>query len=215
MNIIILGPQGSGKGTQAKLLVKKFNYKYFEAGDILREKAKEKSPFGQEINRIMNQKGALVPGPVMERIVDGWLNKIDVGEGIVFDGYPRNIEQYNVLKKLLAKRKTKIDKVIYLTVSQKVSLERLSGRRICPRCDFEYNLVTKPPKKNEFCDRCQVKLIQRRDDTPKMIKTRLETYYRETKPLINQFRQQGIIEEVPGERSISEIHQDILRRLEK
>ncbi len=215
MILIFLGPQGSGKGTQAKLLVKKLGCHYLEIGDVLREKAEEKSSLGQEINRFINQEGKLVPENIMKKIVADWLNKVDFGKGIIFDGYPRNLEQYRNLQGLLTKKGKGIDLVIYLKLSRTTSIKRLSARRICPRCNLEYNLVTKPPRKEGLCDRCQGKLIQRKDDFPQLIKGRLDIYYRLTQPLIDSVRKEGILEEVDGERSIEVIHQDIKDRIKK
>lgn len=213
MNIIIMGPAGSGKGSQAKLLVKKLNYQYFECGDVLREKSREKSPLGRKIDRIIHQKGELVPDEIMAKIVDNWLEKIDIRRGIIFDGFPRNLSQYRLLKKILAVRNLKIDRVISLKVSKEVSIQRLSKRRICPKCDLEYNLVTKPPKEDELCDQCRVKLIQRQDDTPRVIETRLAIYRKTTSRLVEFIHREGILEEIDGERPVEPIFAEILARL--
>lgn len=215
MILIVLGPQASGKGTQAKLLVKELGCRYFESGDFLREKAKGKTSLAQKINRLINQRGVLVPDDIMKRLVNQWLNKAGVEKSIVFDGHPRNISQYHTLGKILASMGTKIDRVIYLHVSRKVSIERMSARRICPQCGAEYNLITKLPKRDELCDRCQKKLIQRQDDAPEVIKRRLAVYYQRTQPLIRMTRQQGILEEIDGERPIKEIYRDIKARLKR
>jgi len=214
MNILILGATGSGKGTQAKLLVKKFGFQYFESGDILREKTKEDSPLGKEVRQIMKV-GVFVPDKVMAKIFTDWLAKTKIKEGIVFDGYPRVIGQYQDLQKMLSKKKLKVNRVIYLKLSPEEVMRRLTARRICQKCDIEYNLVTKPPKQNELCDKCQIKLIQREDDTIKSVKKRLSFQWPQIKKLIESVRQQGILEEIDGERSIDEIHQDILERIKK
>ena len=213
MNIVILGPQASGKGTQAKLLAKDLNFAYFEAGDILREKAKETSSLGKKINERINKEGRLVSDELMKKIVSEWLGKVEIKKGLIFDGYPRSLKQYQTLEFLLDSHKTQIDKVFYLKVSRQVSLERLSARRICPVCDLEYNLLTKPPKNGELCDVCREKLVQRPDDTPTVIKKRLAIYDKLTEPLINHAQNQRILEEINGERSIKAIHKDILKRV--
>jgi adenylate kinase len=215
MNLIIFGPQGSGKGTQAKLLVRKLNCEYFEAGSILRERAKENSLLGKKISLIINRKGALVPNILMKKILSQWLEEIDLKKGIIFDGFPRTLRQYKILKDLLNLKNLKIDKAIYLKLKPEVSLKRLLSRRICPNCKSEFNLLTKPPKKDELCDFCHIKLIRRQDDTPVLIKKRLENYYKEEKPLIEEFKKEKILEEIDGDRPIEEIFQDILRRLSK
>jgi adenylate kinase len=213
MNILFLGPPGSGKGTQAKLVVKKLNSQYFESGDILREKAREGTALGQEIDRIIHQEGKYVPDNTMRQIVSDWITKTKLEQGIVFDGFPRTIDQYDDLQKILVEKGAEIEKVFYLKVSEQESVRRLSARRICLQCDLEFNLVTKLPKKDELCDQCQKKLIQRKDDSAEVIKKRLKTYYQLTKPLIERVRQQEILEEVDGERPIGVIHRDIVARL--
>lgn len=214
MNILILGATGSGKGTQAKLLVKKFGFQYFESGDILREKAKEKSPLGEEVKRVMKE-GVFVPNKIMAEVFADWLNKTRINKGIIFDGYPRVIDQYRDLQQMLSEKKLEVDRVIYLRLSPEEVMRRIMARRICPKCDIEYNLVTKPPNQGELCDKCQNKLIQREDDTEKSVQKRLSFQWPQIKELIDFVRQQGILIEVDGERSIETIHQEILARLEK
>lgn len=213
MNIVFLGPPGSGKGTQAKLMVKKLNSQYFESGDVLREIAQEKSVLGRKIYKIIYKEGKYVPDNIMRQIVSDWLDKSDIDKGIVFDGYPRTINQYLDFEEALGKKGGRVKRVIYLEISDKEIIRRLSARRICPQCDLEFNLVTKPPKKDELCDQCQKKLIQRKDDSVEIIEKRLKTYYQSTKPLVEHIRQKGILEEIDGERPIEVIHRDIVTRL--
>ncbi len=213
MNLVFLGSPASGKGTQAELVAKKLNLQYFEAGDILREIAKEKTSLGQEVDRIMNQEGELLPDEIVNQVVSQWLAKTEARRGIVFDGYPRKLSQYQALRRMLTEKNTKVDKVIFLKVSQETSIRRISSRRVCPKCDGEYNLVTEKPKKDELCDQCQVGLVQREDDKPEVVKKRLEVYQQITQPLVDHIRQQKILMEVDGERPIEEIHQDVMERL--
>jgi len=213
MNLVVLGLPASGKGTQAELLADKLGLYYLEMGEVLRKIAKEKTPLGKEVNRIVYQEGGLVPDEAMRQIVGKLLTEIKPEKGIVFDGYPRKLSQYQDLEKMLANRGTKINKVFFLKVSRETIIKRISSRRVCPRCDSEYNLITRPPKKDELCDQCRVKLIQRQDDKSEIVKKRLETYRRLTIPMIKHVRQQGILEEVDGERPIEVIYQDIIDRL--
>lgn len=215
MIIIFLGAPGSGKGTQAKLLHQKIGGFYFEAGDILREKAKENSSLGRKIKKIIYQKGSLVSDEIMEKILTAWLEDKDWRKGIIFDGFPRTLSQYQLLEKLLAKRKEKITKVLFLKVKRETVIKRLSARRICPKCNFEYNLITRPPKNDQICDFCGSALIQRPDDNPQVIKSRLKTYLQITKEVVEAARKKGILEEIDGEKKIEEIHQEILERLKK
>lgn len=215
MNFVVLGLPASGKGTQAELLAKKLGLYYLEMGEVLRKIAKEKTPLGKEVNRIIYQEGGLVPGKAMRQIVGKLLAEIKSDKGIVFDGYPRKLSQYQDLKKMLANWGTKINKVFFLKVSRETVIKRISSRRVCPRCDSEYNLITRPPRKDELCDKCQVKLIQRQDDKEEIVKKRLETYRRVTIPMLRHIRQQGILIEINGERTIEVIHQDIMDRLKR
>jgi len=213
MIIIFLGPPGSGKGTQTKLLHQKLGGFYFEGGDVLRRKAEENNPLGKQIKEIIYQQGKLVPDRLMKKILEDWLVGKDIKKGIIFDGFPRSLAQYQDLKEILSKRGQKITKVIFLKVSEPVLISRLSSRRICPKCGLEFNLVTNPPKKDEVCDSCGTKLIQRADDAPEIIKARLKTYFEKTQPLVDLAKEEGILEEMDGERKIEEIHQEILRRI--
>ncbi len=215
MIFLVLGAPGSGKGTQAKLLVKKLGYNYLQTGEACRAIAKEDSPLGRKIDDIMNKKGGLAPDSLMHKVVNNWLDRMGVKKGIVFEGYPRNVAQYGVWKRMLAKRGVQPDLVFYLKVSRKVIIERNSARRVCPKCSSEYNLVTKPPKKEGLCDRCQAKLILRRDDQPEVVERRIQTFHRVTRPLVDVVKKDGVLEEVDGERSIEAIHQDIISRIEK
>ncbi|MGB9911404.1 MAG: adenylate kinase family protein [Microgenomates group bacterium] len=213
MILILLGPPGSGKGTQAKLLHQKLNLIYFEAGRILREKAKEENKLGKKIDELINKKGVLVPDSIMKMVLKDFFQKKNLKKGIIFDGFPRNLSQYQILQEFLKEKGLKIDKVFLLEVSDKTIIFRLSQRRICSKCGLEYNLATRPPKNDEICDQCQVKLISRPDDTPKLIKNRLKIYKKETQPLINEAEKNKILVRINGERKIKEIYQEILANL--
>lgn len=213
MIIIFLGPPGSGKGTQAKLLYQKLGGFYFEGGDVLRRKAEENNSLGKKIKEIIYQQGKLVPDNLMKKVIEDWLAGKDIKQGMIFDGFPRSLNQYQILKKILLKRGEKITKVIFLKVGESVLVSRLSSRRVCPKCGLEFNLITKLPKKDEVCDSCGVKLVQRPDDASEVIKARLKTYFEKTQPLVDLARKEGILEEIDGERKIEEIHREILRRI--
>jgi adenylate kinase len=215
MIFLVLGAPGSGKGTQAKLLVKKLGYNYLQTGEVCREIAKEDSPLGRKIDEMMHQKGLLVPDALMHKIVKSWIAEVGVKKGIVFEGYPRNVVQYRVWREMLSENEVQPDLVFYLKVGQKAIIKRSSARRICPQCSLEYNLITKPPKKEGVCDQCQAKLIHRKDDYPEVVERRIKTFNRVTRPLVDVVRKDEILEEVDGERSIEAIHQDIMGRIKK
>lgn len=213
MNIIITGPQASGKGTQAKLLVEKFSFQYMETGKILRRLIEKGGELGKKLDTILNQKGTLVPDSLMIKIIKREMSKADLSKGVIFDGYPRNLEQYETLREIFKEFGIKTDWVVYVSISRDESLRRLSARRICPRCQKEYNLLTKLPKATGKCDNCGQELVARADDNPKTIIKRLQVFNAETKPVIEQARKEGLLLEVDGERPVGEIHQEIVIKL--
>lgn len=212
MNLIILGPQGSGKGTQASLLVAKKNLFHLETGKILRGLASQKTALGEKIADFQKQ-GKLVPNEITIEAMGSYLTAENFEKGILFDGFPRNLAQAELLEKELTRFQAIIDKVIYLNISSEESLRRLMGRRSCPKCHRGYNLVTVPPKNGELCDDCGIQLVARADENEEAIKERLAAYQKETAPLIDYYRQKNILLEVNGERPIDVIHQEILDKL--
>jgi len=210
MNIIIFGPQGSGKGTQAELLVKKYDLYYFEAGKILRELAKDDSRLDEKIN----QEGVLLPDTLTNGLFKKYLDEnVAKSDGLLFDGYPRSVNQYRFLQEWLGTKGGKIDFAILLNVSEEVSIKRLSARRICVNCGRVYNLITNPPS-GEKCV-CGGELMQRKDDQPEAIKERLSAYKKRTKPLVEVFKEDGILVEVNGDRPIDVIFSDTTSHIEE
>lgn len=202
MKILIIGPQGSGKSTQAELLSKKLGIFYLSTGNISRKIARENTPLGRKVKKIM-ESGRLVDDQtilqVVEKVLQGKKN-------FVAEGFPRNLFQAKKFKK-------GFNKVFYLKISQKEIIRRLTARRICQNCKANFNLITTPPKKERVCDFCGGELIQREDDSKEAIKKRLEIYQKATKPLLDFYRQKGIFQEVDGERPIEVIFKDILSRV--
>ncbi|MCH7640668.1 nucleoside monophosphate kinase [Patescibacteria group bacterium] len=203
MNIVIFGPQGSGKGTQARLLVDKFGLFHFESGKFLRKLAKK----DRHIDEIINKRGKLIEDGKMFSYMSSYLEKKVNTEGVLLDGYPRSITQYELLKEWLKERGTKVDRAIFLDISEKESVRRLSARRISKKTGKIYNLVTNPPPSDGG------KLIQRPDDKPAAIRKRLALYKQTTEPLIKVFEKEGVLMKIDGERPIDMIFKDIVDRL--
>ncbi len=205
MKIVMLGPPGSGKGTYSSRLSKKLGIPHISTGDLLREEVSKGSDLGKKAKEYMD-KGELVPNEIVLEILKQRLQQPDCEKGFILDGFPRNLEQAKILETI-----TKIDLVIYLDVPDEIIIERLSNRRICKKCGAIYNLKTMPPKVPGKCDICGGELYQREDDKPEVVKRRLETYRKETTPLIQYYREKGILsefkveEEIPVEKGIEEI----------
>lgn len=212
MNIVVLGPQGSGKGTQAELLSEKYNLLHVETGEILRKLTETTSPLAGEVRDIMNE-GKLVSDEILEKVLRETLNKPN-GSGFVFDGTPRNVVQYGLIEKILKSKGEKFDKIVLINISEPETIKRLSSRRTCEECGKVYNLVTNPPKNGKTCD-CGGRLIQREDDKPESIKKRLQTYHEQTSKVIDSAKKDGILVEIDGERPIDEIFCEISSIVDK
>ncbi len=206
MIIAILGPQGSGKGTQAKMLVEKYQLYYFEAGNFLRELAKTREDIREQINR-----GVLLPDEVMFGLVKDYLTSQNVHENIIFDGYPRSVKQYELITDWLASFGNKIDLVVCVSISEEETIRRLSARRMDPKTGNIYNLITNPPSSEIDVN----SLIYRDDDQPDAIKRRLEAYHSNTEPLVQRLKADDKLYEVNGEAPIETIHQEIVAIVEK
>jgi adenylate kinase len=206
MNLIMLGPQGSGKGTQAKKIAQKYGLIHISTGDIFRENIKNKTELGKKIEELIN-KGQLVSDNLTNQIVKETLSKMT--EGYILDGYPRNIEQAKFLYKI-----AKIDMVIDLEISDDEAILRIASRRMCEKCKEGYNTISIKPKVEGVCDKCGGKLIQRDDDKPESVKRRLDAYHNLTTPLQDYYRNEGILIEVDGTPSIDEVFEDVVEEIE-
>lgn len=195
MNIIMLGAQGTGKGTVAGILSEKLGIPQVSTGDIFRKNVKEQTELGIEANKYMS-KGALVPDEITVPMVVNRLDEEDAQNGVILDGFPRTIEQAKKLDEILSERGKKIDLVINLTTPREETIERILTRRVCSNqeCKATYNLVMHPPVKEGICDKCGSKLIQREDDSNRdSINKRLEIYDEQTSPLVNYYDEKGVL----------------------
>lgn len=213
MNLIVIGPQGSGKGEQATRLAREFGLVYLNMGDIFRGVAKEDSPRGRIVNEMISVKGRLLPDEFTFKVLRETLEKKTSKKGFVFDGYPRTPAQLEKFEAYLGQKGEKIDRVFYLEVSPETSVKRLSSRQMCEKCGEVYNLITDPPQKEGVCDRCGGKLARRADDEPGVIKKRLEQYQEQTLPMIAYFEKKGILEKIDGELPIEEVFEEVKKRL--
>ena len=211
-HLVIIGPPGSGKGTQAIRVAGELGIKHLSTGDILREAVKEETELGLKAKSFMEQ-GALVPDELMLELIATELDKLD-GKGWILDGYPRTLPQAEALEKMLDERGESIDKVLLIDVDPEVIVKRLTSRRVCPSCNAVYNLETLKPKVEGKCDRCGAELIIRPDDTEETVRNRLKVYEEQTAPVVEFYRNKGNLVPVKGEGSIEEITAEILRVLE-
>lgn len=214
MNILIIGPQGSGKGTQAAKLVNKFGLAYISMGDIFRSLKGKDTPLAQRATEYV-EKGILVPDDIVIELINEYLRSIGRLDGIIFDGFPRVLSQAQYFEKFLSERGKKIDIALFITLTKEETLSRLANRRTCEKCKQVFNIVTNPPQKENICDVCGGELIVRSDETSQAIETRLNEFWTKTKPMADYYKSRGILEEIDGNRPIEVIFKDIVERLEK
>lgn len=213
MNLIILGPQGSGKGTQAELLAKKFNLAHIDMGLVLRVAAFEKSAFGKNLNLIINKKRELVSCDIVKKVLQKELEKIAKNRGVILDGAPRRMNQIGDVENVFKKFGRKIDNVIFINISSSESVKRISMRYNCSKCKKNFILGKDIKKASEGCRICGGKISQRPDDTPAGVKKRLKIFKRETLPVIKEFKKRGLLVGVGGTKNPRQIFRDLIRKL--
>lgn len=192
MNIIMMGAQGTGKGTVAGILKESLNIPHISTGEIFRKNIKEGTELGKIATKYADE-GKLVPDEVTNNMVKNRLNEEDCKNGFILDGYPRNIAQAEELDKILNEKNEKVDLVVNLSTPTEEIIERVMARRECPNCKRVYNMILNKPKNGEICDYCGVELTKRKDDTEEKLHIRLDTFFKETKPVIDFYTNRGIV----------------------
>ena len=208
MNLVLFGPPGAGKGTQAKFIVDSFRIPQISTGDMLRAAVKERTPLGLIAKQIM-ESGGLVPDEVVLGIVRERIVLADCDNGFVLDGFPRTIPQADALVVILSELGKRIDHVISLDVDNAEIIQRLSGRRTCPSCGKGYHVINDPPKSEGTCDSCLTALTQRDDDSEDTVTNRLAVYDQQTAPLKQYYEQAGLLRHIDGTASIQDIQHQI------
>ena len=197
MILILLGPPGAGKGTQAKLLASAYGISHISTGDMFRDHISRGTELGQKVKAI-TASGQLVPDEVTNALVKDRLGRADVARGFILDGYPRTVPQAEYLDALLRSLGRRLDRVISYEVAEETVVERISGRRSCPGCGAVYHLSQNPPRKPGRCDKEGAELVQRPDDRPENVRVRLQEYAAKTEPLKRFYREKGLLSEVEG-----------------
>ena len=214
MRLILLGPPGAGKGTQAKRVIEEFDIPHISTVDIFRKNIKEKTELGQKVEGLLAE-GKLVPDELTIEIVWDRLDQEDCKNGFLLDGFPRTIPQAEALDEGLAKRGLKLDRVLNIDVDKDSLVKRLSGRRVCPNCGASYHIDNNPPKVEGICDVCQTPVIQREDDKEQTVLDRIKVYDSQTKPLVDFYNKQDLVFTVDGTLPIDEITNKLVTELKK
>jgi len=208
INMVLLGPPGAGKGTQATRLIEAYKLLHISTGDMLREAVKEGGDLGGKLSDYMNR-GELVPDEIVTKVVIERMSRPDAQGGVILDGYPRTCKQAESLDAALAGSGKRLNIVLYFGTSEDVLIQRLSGRRICRGCGRIFHTVNMPPKVENICDDCDGELYQREDDKPETVKNRLKVYEQSTHELIEYYREKGLLQEVDGSAPAEELFEAI------
>jgi adenylate kinase len=212
--LVFLGAPGAGKGTQAAVIAAKMKLAHMASGDLFRAAVKKGTDLGKLVKEYMEQ-GKLVPDDVTIKVITERLNQPDCAYGVIFDGFPRTLEQAKALDKALADQKKELNKVLYIEVPDQELLQRLGGRWTCQQCQSVYHEVASPPKKSGVCDKCGGKLYQRADDNEATIKERLKVFHAQTIPLLNYYQKANKLVTVDGTLVIDKVTDQVLKVLGK
>lgn len=211
MNILIMGGPGAGKGTMSEKIVEKYNVSHISTGDIFRSEIKNETPLGKEAKKYVDQ-GLLVPDEVTNPMVKSYLEKQDLKNGYLLDGYPRTLDQAEEFAKLVKGTNLEIDIVLALEIPFEALTQRITGRRLCKDCGAIYHTEFNPPKESGKCDKCGGELYQRKDDTVESLKVRLEEYSKNADPILN-FYQDKVVK-INADQPADKVWEDIQKALE-
>lgn len=212
MKIVLLGPPGAGKGTQAKSISNRYSIPHISTGDIFRSNISENTPLGVEAKKYMDN-GQLVPDEVTINMVKDRLQQDDCKNGYLLDGFPRTVHQAEALQEFLQERQEGIDTALLIEVPMNFILERMTGRRVCPSCGASYHMKFNPTKVQGKCDICGSDVIQRKDDSEETVNERLDVYQRQTQPLIDFYKERNQLSVVDGTKAINEVFESICHLL--
>ncbi len=204
MNLVLLGPPGAGKGTQAVRIASEFGLKHLSSGDILREERKNQTELGRQAQDYMDR-GVLVPDDLIIAMMIDHISRPEAAGGFLLDGFPRTVVQAEGLDERMAEKGIRLDAVINMEVSDEEVTKRLTGRLYCPKCGRTYHAMFSPPKKSGVCDDDGEAVTRRKDDQPEVVKQRLETYHAQTQPLVDYYSRTGLLKAVEGGGSVDEV----------
>ncbi len=208
MNILIMGPAGSGKGTQSKQIATDYNIPHISTGDMFRSAIKEKTALGVQVEEFLNQ-GKLVPDDLTIGLVKERLQKEDCQKGYLLDGFPRSLAQAKALEEIAKEIQRPVEMVIHMDVDFAQLAKRITGRRMCKQCGEIYHIETKPSKVEGICDLCGGELYQRADDTEEELQVRLDEYYSNTKPCLDFYQEEGKLIHVNASQAIDKVYEDV------
>jgi adenylate kinase len=212
MRLILLGPPGGGKGTQAKLIGERLSITHISTGDLLRQAVADRTELGRTAKEFMDR-GELVPDQLVIGMIEERVRNADCGRGFLFDGFPRNVPQAEALREMLKRQSMSLQHVVSLDVPQEELVKRLTGRRTCRQCGSMCHVVFDPPREEGVCNRCGGELYQRDDDREETIRARLRVYQNQTKPLLDYYRSRGLLREVDGVGDAQEVFERIMNHL--
>ncbi len=214
VRLVLLGPPGAGKGTQAKQLEEELKIPQIASGDLLRLAVRNKTPLGVQARRYMDQ-GTLVPDDLVIKLIEERLGDPDAAKGFILDGFPRTLAQAEALRAMLERNHLAIDEVLALVVPDQDIIKRISGRRTCKNCSAMYHTIFDPPRNVGLCNKCNGELYQRDDDAEDTVKMRLEVYDTQTRPLLSYYQDRGLLKRIEGVGSLDDVRRRMMAAVDE